>query len=55
MSATTTAEPQAPGSSPLPSPRLLDQLRLAARQRGHDEGTVATFADWCRRFILFHK
>jgi hypothetical protein len=22
-------------------------------QRGHPEQTVASFADWCRRFILF--
>jgi integron integrase len=35
-------------------PRLLDQLRLTARQRGHTEPTVAAFADWSRRFILFH-
>jgi integron integrase len=40
----------------LPSqpPRLLDQLRQAARQRGHPEPTVIAFADWSRRFILFH-
>ena len=29
--------------SPSPPPRLLDQVRLAARQRGHDERTIALF------------
>ena len=37
-----------------PPPRLLDQLRQATRERGHPEPTVAAFADWNRRFILFH-
>ncbi len=48
--------PAPPNSSALPSPppRLLDQLRLTARQRGHPEQTVTAFADWGRRFILFH-
>src|SRR5262245_45062146 len=43
-------------ASPLPPapPSLLDQLRLIARQHGHLEPTVAAFADWSRRFILFH-
>ena len=43
--------------SPTPTPttpRLLDQLGWAARQRGHREPTVAALVDWCRRFILFH-
>jgi hypothetical protein len=39
----------------IPTPRLLDQLQLTARQHGHDEPTVASFADWCRRFLLFHN
>ncbi len=38
----------------LPPPCLLDQLRQAARQRGHPEATVTAYADCCRRFILFH-
>jgi integron integrase len=33
---------------------LLDQLRQTARRRGHSDQAVAGFADWCRRFILFH-
>lgn len=44
-----------PASLPPTPPRLLDQLRQAARQRGHPERTVAVLADWCCRFILFHK
>jgi hypothetical protein len=41
-------------SPPSPPPRLLDQLRQAARERGHPEPTVAAFANWNRRFLLFH-
>jgi integron integrase len=40
-------------SSPA-SPKLLDQLRLIARRRGHSEPVAAALAEWCRRFILFH-
>ena len=46
-----TSPPTAPAPPP---PRLLDQLRQAARERGHAAPTVAAFADWSRRFILFH-
>jgi hypothetical protein len=46
------ATPQA--MAPTPPPRLLDQVRLTARQRGHVEPTVTAFADWCLRFIRFH-
>jgi hypothetical protein len=45
--------PQTPAAEPAPPP-LLDQLRQTARQRGHAEPSVAAFADWSRRFILFH-
>jgi hypothetical protein len=45
--------PQAFTPAP-PPPRLLDQLRLTARQRGHAEPSVTAFADWCLRFIRFH-
>jgi integron integrase len=55
MTASILLQPTPP-TSPLPPapPRLLDQLRLTARQRGHAEPTVTAFADWSRRFILFH-
>jgi site-specific recombinase XerD len=49
MSATT------PLATPPQAPRLLDQLQLVAWQRGHAASTIAAFADWCRRFILFHN
>jgi integron integrase len=49
-----TTDPSLPPASPPPPPRLLDQLRQAARQRGHPEPTVAAFAAWTSRFILFH-
>ena len=45
-----------PATSPPPAapPRRLDQRRFTARQRGHAEPSVAAFADWSLRFILFH-
>src|SRR5262249_6561803 len=50
MSSDHAPQPGAPASPP----RLLDLLRQATRQLGHPEDTVAAFADWARRFILFH-
>jgi integron integrase len=46
----------APSAQPMPpaTPRLLQQLCQVARQRGHPEPTVAAFADYSRRFLLFH-
>jgi hypothetical protein len=52
----TTIREQSMQGSPTPipaTPRLLDQLRWTAQQRGHGEPTVAALLDWCRRFILF--
>jgi hypothetical protein len=37
-----------------PPPRLLDQLRLAAREHFGQDGPGERFADWTRRLILFH-
>jgi hypothetical protein len=55
MTAGTTLPPTPPASALPPAPpRLLDQLRLTARQRGHAEPTVAAFADWTLRFIRYH-
>jgi Phage integrase, N-terminal SAM-like domain/Phage integrase family len=34
--------------------RLLDQLREAARQQGHNEEAAKAMAEWCRRFVMFH-
>jgi len=45
--------PHSSSAGPAP-PRLLDQLRLTARDRGHAEPAVAAFADRSRRFIRFH-
>ena len=36
------------------SPRLLEELRGRARQRGHGEATVAAYVNWSTRFIRFH-
>src|SRR5262245_6200746 len=41
-------------SAPAQSPRLLDQLRQAARARGHSVPTTEVLASWVRLFILFH-
>ena len=35
-------------------PRLLDVLRQTARERGHCESTISSFADWSLRYIRFH-
>jgi hypothetical protein len=53
MNVPSCSQPR-PEGSPATPPRLLDRLCQAARQRGHLEPTVADFADWNRRFILFH-
>jgi hypothetical protein len=46
---TQHCEPPTPTTTPASSaqpPRLLDQLRAAARAAGHPEPTVAAFAAW---------
>jgi len=54
-SASAPSPPKLFPSPPPPAPpRLLDPLRQSAQQRGHPEATVAAYADWNRRFILFH-
>jgi Phage integrase, N-terminal SAM-like domain len=45
------------GSNPSPSsgkPRLLDRVRAACRVRHYSIRTEDCYADWIRRFILFH-
>jgi integrase len=42
----------APGNAQ--PPRLLDQVRSAARQHGYTEEVASAIADWCERFIRFH-
>ena len=51
MSAPPTAG--SPGSAPQP-PRLLDRLKDAARAHFNRPEPAARYADWARRFILFH-
>src|SRR5437870_4236854 len=55
MSANPTAppDPVVTAASATP-PGLLDQLRSRAQARGYADVTAAAFADWARRFILFH-
>ena len=36
-------------------PRLLDQLRMAARDRGDSTPTAENLVSWGRAFILFHN
>lgn len=35
-------------------PRLLDQVRARSRVKRYSLRTVQAYADWIRRFILFH-
>ncbi len=42
-----------PGAAPAP-PRLLERLREAIRVRHYSIRTEDAYADWARRFILFH-
>ena len=46
--------PDPPSATPSQPPRLLDQLREAARAAGHAEAAVTSFASWSCRYILFH-
>jgi len=39
---------------PAAPPKLLDQLRAAVRTRHYSIRTETAYADWARRFILFH-
>ena len=39
----------------LPQPRLLDQLRLVLRVRHYSRRPEDCYANWARRFILFHR
>lgn len=39
----------------MPSPKLLDQVRTVARVRHLSLRTERAYAQWIKRFILFHK
>jgi hypothetical protein len=41
--------------SPAQPPRLLDRLRAAIRLRHYSLRTEEAYAQWVRRFILFHN
>lgn len=41
-------------SASVQPPRLLDQLREAARARGDSATSVEVLASWARAYILFH-
>jgi integrase len=45
--------PAIPPAAPA-APRLLDQVRMVARERGHPAAAATAMAQWTRRFILFH-
>ncbi|MGH9843894.1 MAG: integron integrase [Blastocatellia bacterium] len=40
---------------PLPPSKLLDEVRTTIRLRGMSYQTEKTYADWIKRFILFHN
>jgi len=41
--------------SPAKPPKLLDRLRETLRRRHYSIHTEEAYANWCRRFILFHN
>jgi hypothetical protein len=45
-------QPQAP---PTNQPKLLDQVRATIRLRGMSYQTEKAYADWIKRFIMFHN
>src|SRR4051794_11707437 len=48
-----TSDRPMPSATPRP-PKLLDRLRAACRLRHYSLRTEDCYADWVRRFILFH-
>jgi len=53
MSGQAVSTPKLP-SSPQ-GKKLLDQLRDAIRTKHYSYRTEQTYADWCKRYILYHK
>ena len=41
--------------SPVQPPKLLDQIRTTIRLRGMSYRTEQTYADWVKRYIIFHQ
>lgn len=39
----------------MPTPKLLDQVRIVARVRHFSLSTERAYVGWIRRFILFHQ
>jgi len=50
----SSVDPEQPADSTPRAPRLLDQVREALRLRHYSLRTEQVYADWIRRFILFH-
>src|SRR5215510_4619701 len=44
-----------PYAPPTNQPRLLDQVRTTIRLRGMSYQTEKAYADWIKRFIIFHN
>ena len=44
-----------PHSTGDPPPRLLDRLRSECRRRHYSYHTERAYADWVRRYCLFHR
>ena len=44
-----------PHAPPSNQPRLLDQVRTTIRLRGMSYQTEKAYADWIKRFIIFHN
>jgi integron integrase len=52
--AAMTPPPATPGPAPPQPPRLLDRVRAACRVRHYSIRTEDCYADWVKRFVLFH-
>jgi len=54
LATTSPVAPPSPAVAPDAAPRLLDQVRTAARSRHYSSLTEQAFVSWIRRFVLFH-
>ena len=53
LATTSSAAPPSPAAAAA-APRLLDQVRAAARARHYSPLTEQVFVSWIRRYVLFH-
>lgn len=54
LATTSPVAPPCPAAEAAAAPRLLDQVRAAARARHYSPLTEQVFVSWIRRYVLFH-